>query len=771
MIRMEDPGNQPSSIPGFEMIRPIGRGGMGEVFLARQISLDRPVAIKLLHPVYQALSDERLVRFRREAELMARVNHPNVLTVFDLGQVSGRPYLVMGYAEGGDLRRLMRAGVPMAADAARALIEPVGRALACLHRNGILHRDLKPENVLLDDDGRPLVADFGIAVLRGGAGALTGTGIGLGTPGYIAPEQQYRLKIDERADQYSLAALSYELLTGQVPLGVPRPPSSTNAALPGAIDSVLLRALADDPEDRFADVPAFLQALDAAFSRPPAPRGRGRKPAMIALGSTIALATFVAGVLLARSIREARPAPWRQVPAPPTGPVAPPSVASGTTPTELTARGSGPGPESEPDPGVGAGPGPAAGADPGPAAGADPGRAIADAEPADRLVPFLEDQLERFAVASPAPRPPGGDCPREAWLDAIDTLLGHGPLAGRLKARIDEIAFQIWDDNGRPEGTSDADWLEARRRLFESDGLDPLIQQLIGEEAVALWERKGQPEGKDEENWFQARHRLVDEGLLLPARVRDNLENTFLLVPAGELDVPDQPGGPGPTLVVDRPFYLADREVTVGLFARFVQLTGYRTTAEVEGSAIGFDPETGGEVRGPQYRWRNPGYPGGVAEDHPVAQVSWDDAIAFCREATSRLGTSYRLPTEREWRYARHLARRRAREAGEAPGALADEAWYLDNSDRAAHPVGSKRPDGLGFYDLLGNAAEWCADSCEVVDPRQPDAPPGPGHPVLGGSWINTADQLRPGVRPCFPPTFYYPSIGFRLCVDLPDVR
>ena len=770
MNRMEDPSTQPPSIPGFEILRPIGRGGMGEVFLARQISLDRPVAIKLLHPVYQSLSDERLVRFRREAELMARVNHPNVLTVFDLGQVSGRPYLVMGYAEGGDLRRLMRPGVPMPADRARALIEPVGRALACLHRNSILHRDLKPENVLLDDDGRPLVADFGIAVLRGGAGALTGTGIGLGTPGYIAPEQQYRLKVDERADQYSLAALSYELLTGQVPLGVPRPPSTINPALPRTVDAVLLRALADDPDDRFADVSAFLQALDSAFSRKPKPLFGGRRPAILALGSAIALALIVAGILLARSIREARPAPWKKVPASPAAPDSDPLVASEETPVEI--------PEAEPEPGrptIGADQVPVVEAGPGSVAVAEPGPVpVARAKRVDRLVPFLEGQLERFALASSGPRSSGADCLKAAWLDAIDTLLGHGPLADRLRSRIDEIAFQIWEENGSPEGTTiESDWLEARRRLFESDGLDALIRDLIGGEAYAIWERKGQPEGKDEENWIQARHRLIDDGLLLPARVRDDLGNTFILVPAGEVAVPAPPGGPGPgpTLVIDRPFYLADREVTVELYARFVQLTKYRTTAEVEGEAIGFDPQTGQEVRGPRFRWRNPGYPGGGAADHPVVQVSWIDAVAFCEEASGRLGVPYRLPTEREWRFARHLARQRDREAGVPPAELADGAWYLENSDRAAHPVGSKRPDGLGLYDLLGNAAEWCADSCEVVDPQRPDAPPEPGHPVLGGSWINTAEELRPGVHPCFPPDFRYPSVGFRLCLDLPDVR
>jgi serine/threonine protein kinase/formylglycine-generating enzyme required for sulfatase activity len=737
MIRIEDPSPRPPEIPGFELIRLLGRGGMGEVFLARQISLDRLVAIKLLNPVYQSLSDERMVRFRREAELMARVNHPNVLTVFDSGAAAGRPYLVMEFAEGGDLRRLMRPGVPMPAGRVRELIEPVGRALACLHRNGILHRDLKPENVLIDNDGRPKVADFGIAVLRGGAGALTGTGIGLGTPGYIAPEQQYRLKVDERADQYSLAALSYELLTGQVPLGVPRPPSAVNPTLHGAIDKVLLRALADDPDDRFPDVPGFLQALDSSFNTPP-PRPRSRRAAYLAIGSALALSLVVVVLTLVRSGPVARPSPWKPVPVP-----------------------SKPGTEADPLPPI------------------DAGRVVVTPEPdpvepvpdPDRLVPLLEDQLKRFARSFAGSQLSGEEPDQQAWVRAIELLLGHGPLADRLLTRIDEVAFGIWEANGKPEGTSERDWLEARRLLFESDGLNPLIEQIIGEEALAVWERKGQPEGKDLENWIEARHRLIDDGRLLPARLRDDMGVTFVLIPAGRLVVPPPPGEawPGDTLELDRPIYLADREVTVSQFSRFVEETGYRTTAELDGRAIGFDSETSKERMSPEFHWRNPGYgvPGEPDENHPVVQVTHADATAFCREATDRYGMTYRLPTEAEWRFAYQLAHQRDPEA-DGPG---NQAWSIENSDRRAHRVGSKQPDRLGLYDLLGNAAEWCEGSCEVVDRNDPDAPPKPGYPVLGGSWINTVEQLRPGVRFCFPPTFRYPSVGFRLCREIPDVR
>src|SRR5262249_10573318 len=152
------------------------------------------------------------LRFRREAELMARLNHPNILSVFDFGVEQEHPYLVLEFLEGGDLRSLMPPGKPLSLCRTLELIKPVGDALSALHRYGILHRDLKPENVLLHKEGHPKVADFGIAVLRGGVGRLTGTSAGLGTPGYVSPEQQYGLDVDERADQYSLAALTYEMM-------------------------------------------------------------------------------------------------------------------------------------------------------------------------------------------------------------------------------------------------------------------------------------------------------------------------------------------------------------------------------------------------------------------------------------------------------------------------------------------------------------------------------------------------------------------------------
>jgi hypothetical protein len=269
---------------------------MGEVYVARQLALGRLVAVKFLAPEPGVEPHEALERFRREAGLMARVSHPNIVSVFDFGCVGNQPYLMMEYVEGGDLRRRMTPGEPADVGDVRSVLNPVCEALSYLHRQGILHRDLKPENILMHDEINPKVADFGIAVLSGGVGSLTRTGHGLGTLGYVAPEQQYRLRVDERADQYSLAAIAYELLTGEKALGVFKPPSYHNARLDPSVDAVILRALQEEPSERYPSIREFGEALDKALA---AVRPRSRRPLARTLAVLAMLGTALTTIVIA----------------------------------------------------------------------------------------------------------------------------------------------------------------------------------------------------------------------------------------------------------------------------------------------------------------------------------------------------------------------------------------------------------------------------------------------------------------------------------------
>jgi len=188
-------------IPGYELLEILGEGGMGRVYLARQEALKRSVCVKVLSIASEDEADLCRARFYREAELLACVSHPNILSVFDFGVTSGSglPYLVTEYVEGGDLRRLLEGKEKLPLAQVRSIVGQVGEALRVLHARGIIHRDLKPENILRQSDSLLKVGDFGIAVMQDKTGLLTRTHGGMGTVGYVAPEQQYGLDVDEQA--------------------------------------------------------------------------------------------------------------------------------------------------------------------------------------------------------------------------------------------------------------------------------------------------------------------------------------------------------------------------------------------------------------------------------------------------------------------------------------------------------------------------------------------------------------------------------------------
>jgi serine/threonine protein kinase len=258
-------------VPGYEILQSLSEGGMGKIYLARQHALNRLVCVKVLSIPDGEDADIWRSRFCREAELLASVSHPHVLSIFDFGATAdlGLPYLITEYIEAGDLRRLMSSSQLMPLSQVRSIVVQIGDALTFLHSKGILHRDLKPENILMLTDSLVKLGDFGIAVMQDKAGVLTRSVCGMGTVGYVSPEQQYGLKVDERTDQYSLAAVSYELLTGRKPLGSFPLPSQLNEQLTREVDTVVLRGLAEEPKDRFRSVREFAAALEQGLAATP----------------------------------------------------------------------------------------------------------------------------------------------------------------------------------------------------------------------------------------------------------------------------------------------------------------------------------------------------------------------------------------------------------------------------------------------------------------------------------------------------------------------
>jgi predicted Ser/Thr protein kinase len=262
--------------PGIEVLELLGRGGMGVVYRARQISLDRPVALKIL-PRRIAETPGFADRFAREARAMALLDHPNIVRIHEFGEREGLHYLVMEYVDGPNLRAAMAAG-RMSPVEALAIVPQVCLALQYAHEQGIVHRDIKPENILLDKSGKVRIADFGLAKLLQRTAVdvtITGTGQIMGTLHYMAPEQ-YRTPndVDHRADIYSLGVVLYEMLTGEVPVGTFEPPSS-HARVDARLDRVVSRAMERDRARRYqtasevgSEMKSVLQ-VPAAAAPPP----------------------------------------------------------------------------------------------------------------------------------------------------------------------------------------------------------------------------------------------------------------------------------------------------------------------------------------------------------------------------------------------------------------------------------------------------------------------------------------------------------------------
>lgn len=264
-------------IDRYKIISQVGLGGMAVVYRAYDLRLERDVALKLIRT--EAIPSEQhaqlLKRFEREAKSQARLSHPNLIPVFDYGDIDGSPYLVMKYFPGGTLKDRLKG--PISYDQAIRLLLPITDALRYAHGQNIVHRDIKPTNILFDDEDRPILTDFGIAkVLETDGLTLTGTGLGVGTPGYMAPEQ-WQGKACAASDQYALGVLLYEMLTGQKPYQADTPvavalkqmnepvPSLSDfvPGIPASLEAFIHKAMAINPEDRFKNLWQFQQTLYA----------------------------------------------------------------------------------------------------------------------------------------------------------------------------------------------------------------------------------------------------------------------------------------------------------------------------------------------------------------------------------------------------------------------------------------------------------------------------------------------------------------------------
>jgi len=261
-----------SYLGDYEVLELIGRGAMGTVYRGYHKALDRVVAIKVLDALASDLHGAE--RFQREARAIAHLRHPNILAVFDFGEVSGVPYMVVEYMPGGSLAAALAAGPALSTLAVITLLRGVAAGLDHAHAAGVVHRDVKPANVLLSSDRVPVLGDFGLARLRIDT-SLTGTGLIVGSPAYMAPEQAKGLEVGPAADRYSFAVMAYQMLTGELPFNADQPlevlymhvnsqpflPSAVRLGLPQALDTVLLRGLAKESSERWGSCTALVDRI------------------------------------------------------------------------------------------------------------------------------------------------------------------------------------------------------------------------------------------------------------------------------------------------------------------------------------------------------------------------------------------------------------------------------------------------------------------------------------------------------------------------------
>jgi len=271
----------------YELLEVAGVGGLATVYKASQPALERFVAVKVLH------SDDRklLTRFEREAKASARLRHRNILMVYEYGEEAGLPFIAMEYVEQGTLENYLT-DKPMAWEQVIALSSPIARALHHAHEHGLIHRDVKPTNILMPQPDWPLLADFGLVKVAQVDEELTGTGVAVGTPSYMPPEQASADEVDFRADMYSLGVIMYQMITGRLPFEyhnlnlqifahlseLPPAPSELNPKCPPQLEHVIEKAMEKNPEDRYADLQEMAEILEEIlkestyhFSSPPPP--------------------------------------------------------------------------------------------------------------------------------------------------------------------------------------------------------------------------------------------------------------------------------------------------------------------------------------------------------------------------------------------------------------------------------------------------------------------------------------------------------------------